>query len=121
MQIVALHHPGHTKSASSFLFKVKDEHRSYRVLIANMPTILNETKLSGMPGYPNVGKDYAYTLAAMKKLQFDIWLASHASQFNLHQKHKSGDAYHPEAFIDHEGYGASLNDLQQAYIKKLNE
>lgn len=121
MQIVVLHHPGHTKGASSFLFNVKDEHRTYRVLIANMPTILDETKLSGMPGYPNVGKDYAYTLAAMKKLQFDIWLASHASQFNLHQKRKPGDAYHPEAFIDRAGYDSSIDDLQQAYLKKLKE
>jgi metallo-beta-lactamase class B len=120
MQIAVLHHPGHTKGACSFLFKVKDEHRTYRVLIANMPTILEETKLSGMPGYPNVGKDYAYTLGAMKKLQFDIWLASHASQFDLHHKHHPGDAYHPEVFIDRKGYDKMMADLQSAYKKKLD-
>jgi metallo-beta-lactamase class B len=119
MQIIALHHPGHTKGACSFLFDVKDEHRGYRVLIANMPTILDETKLSGMPGYPEVGKDYAYTLDTMKNLQFDIWLSSHASQFGLQEKHKPGDSYHPEAFIDRQGYDAALNDLQKAYMKKL--
>ncbi len=32
--IVMLHHPGHTKGASSFLFDVKDDHLSYRILIA---------------------------------------------------------------------------------------
>lgn len=90
MQIAVLHHPGHTKGACSFLFDVKDEHHTYRVLIANMPSILDETKLSGMPGYPEVGKDYAYTLNTMKDLKFDIWLSSHASQFKLHEKHKPG-------------------------------
>ncbi|MDP4263935.1 MAG: subclass B3 metallo-beta-lactamase [Bacteroidota bacterium] len=121
MQIIVLHHPGHTKGACSFLFDVKDDSRSYRVLIANMPTILDPTKLSGMPTYPDVGKDYANTFAAMKKLQFDIWLSSHASQFGLHQKRKPGDAYHPEAFIDRKGYDAMIEDLQKAYLKRLED
>jgi metallo-beta-lactamase class B len=121
MQIVALHHPGHTRGASSFMFDVKDEHRTYRVLIANMPTILSETKLSGMPGYPNVGKDYAYTINAMKNLQFDIFLASHASQFDLQKKHKPGDAYNPDVFIDRTGYDKAMNDLQKNYDKRLAE
>ncbi|WP_158989705.1 subclass B3 metallo-beta-lactamase [Mucilaginibacter sp. L196] len=121
MQIIVLHHPGHTKGANSFLFNVKDEHRVYRVLIANMPSILDETKLSGMPGYPNVGKDYAYTLNAMKDLKFDLWLSSHASQFGLHEKHKPDDHYRPEQFIDQKGYDAELADLQKEYLEKLTE
>lgn len=120
MKIHVLHHPGHTKGACSFLFNVSDAHRTYSVLIANMPSILDDTKLSGMPAYPNVGKDYAYTLAAMKKLHFDIWLSSHASQFGLQGKRKPGDAYHPEVFIDRKGYDAALDNLQKAYLEKLS-
>jgi len=119
--IVMLNHPGHTKGSCSFLLDVRDEQRSYRVLIANMPSILSETKLAGMPGYPEVGKDYAYTLNAMKGLQFDIWLAAHAGQFGLHKKHKPGDAYNPEAFNDHAGYDAALEGLTKAYGKKLSD
>lgn len=120
MKIEMLHHPGHTKGANSFLFDVKDAQRTYRVLIANMPSVLDETKLSGMPGYPEVGKDYAYTLHAMKGLQFDLWFASHASQFELHKKHKPGDAYNPAAFNDRAGYDAALDELGKAYQKKLS-
>lgn len=115
MRIVMLHHPGHTKGANSFLFKVDDK----RVLIANMPSILDDTKLSGMPGYPDVGKDYAYTLEVMKKLEFDIWLSSHAGQFDFHEKHKEGDAYNPNVFMDKRGYDESLKGLQKRYDKKL--
>lgn len=121
MRITVLLHPGHTKGACSFLFDVQDERRSYRVLIANMPSILSETKLSGMPGYPNVAKDYAYTLEALKSLKFDIWLSSHASQFGLHTKHKPGDGYNPEAFFDRKGYDEMVGDLEKAYLKKLGD
>lgn len=121
MQVRLLHHPGHTPGASSFSFTVKDEKRSYKVLIANMPSILDETKLSGMPGYPEVGKDYAKTLAAMQKETFDIWLSSHASQFGLHKKHKPGDPYRPEAFFDKKGYDQAVIDLKKNYDEKLKQ
>jgi metallo-beta-lactamase class B len=121
MRLTMLHHPGHTKGACSFLFDVKDQQRTYRVLIANMPSILDETKLTGMPTYPDVAKDYAYTFNVMKNLKFDIWLASHASQFGLHTKHKPGDAYRPEAFMDQKGYDSSLNELYNKYLTRLNK
>lgn len=118
MKIVMLHTPGHTKGASSFLFDVKDEHRTYRVLIANMPSVLDETDLAGMPSYPNVGKDYTYTFDVLRQQQFDLWFASHASQFDLHRKHHEGDAYDPQLFADRKGYDTKLAALYEAYVKK---
>jgi metallo-beta-lactamase class B len=121
MQITVLHHPGHTKGACSFLFDVKDESRTYRVLIANLPTILDETKFPGMPSYPDAQKDYAYTLEAMKKLKFDLWFAAHAGQFDLDKKHKQEDGYHPEAFSDRAGYDKAIDELYQAYLQKAGQ
>jgi len=118
-KLVALNHPGHTKGSTSFLLNVKDEKRTWSVLIVNMPTILDDTKLLGMPSYPNVGKDYEYTLGAMKKIQFDLWVASHASQFSLHNKRKPGDGYHPEIFNDRTAYDTMVNDLEKEYLKRL--
>ena len=57
----------------------------------------------------------------MKHLSFDIWLASHASQFNLDAKHKPGDAYNPMAFADRKGYDEAISDLQTQYDKKIEE
>ena len=121
MRLVMLHHPGHTKGSCSYLFDVKDERKTYKVLIANMPTIVTDDKFSDITSYPDVTKDYAYTLDALKKLSFDLWLSSHASQFGLHIKHKPGDAYHPEAFADRKGYDQSVSDLEAAYLKKIEE
>ncbi|QEC66062.1 subclass B3 metallo-beta-lactamase [Panacibacter ginsenosidivorans] len=121
MQLVMLHHPGHTKGSCSFLFTVKDDQHSYKVLIANMPTIVTEKKFGDISAYPEIADDYAYTLQAMKNISFDIWLASHASQFNLHDKHKPDDVYNPAAFIDQQGYNAALDDLQKQYNEKIKQ
>lgn len=121
MQLVMLHHPGHTKGSCSFLFTVKDDQRSYKVLIANMPTIISQRQFASISAYTDIANDYAYTLQAMKKISFDIWLAAHASQFGLHEKHQPGEAYNPAAFIDQAGYDAELNDLQKQYDEKVQK
>ncbi|WPV66118.1 subclass B3 metallo-beta-lactamase [Chitinophaga sp. LS1] len=119
MKLVMLHHPGHTKGSCSFLFDVKDTARSYKVLIANIPTVIIDNHFSDISRYPDMAKDYAYTLHAMKNLHFDIWLASHAGQFDLQSKHKPGSAYNPSAFIDRKGYDAELKYCEEQYLKKL--
>jgi len=120
MRITVLHHPGHTKGASSYLFTVKDETREYRVLIANMPTILSETKFPSMPTYPTVGKDYGYTLDTMPKITFDIWLSSHAGQFDLQKKLSRAKGYQPEVFINSRpAYDSALHELREEYLKKM--
>jgi metallo-beta-lactamase class B len=114
-QLTMLHHPGHTKGSCSYIVNVRDGKKSYRVLIANMPTIVTEHPFAEVKAYPKIAADYAYTLQQMKGLSFDIWLTSHASQFDLHHKHKAGDAYHPAAFIDRKGYDESLKKLGDAF------
>ncbi len=121
MQLIMLHHPGHTKGSSSFLFTVADKKKSYKVLIANMPTIVTDSSFTAIPSYKSIADDYAYTLKVMKNISFDIWVASHASQFDLHTKHKPTDAYNPAAFIDQQGYDTAINDLQKDYEEKMQQ
>lgn len=118
-KLVVLHHPGHTKGATSFLVDVTDDKRTWKVLIVNMPTILRETHILGMPAYPNVAKDYQYTLEALQKLQFDLWVASHADQFSMHRKHKPGDPYQPEVFSDRNAYDAAVSGFQREYDRRV--
>ena len=121
MSVVLLHHPGHTKGSCSYIFTVSDEAKSYRVLIANLPTIVTDHSFHAIPAYPGIAADYAYTLNSLKSQQFDIWLASHASQFDLDKKHQPGDPYNPAAFMDRKGYDAALKELKSAYRKKLKQ
>lgn len=120
MDILFLHHPGHTKGSCSFLFNVKDGARTYRVLIANIPSILDQTKFPRMPGYPTVMDDYGFTLDTMPKIRFDLWFAAHASQFDLQRKHQPGDPYNPLVFADRAGYDAAIRDQQKQFAAKVS-
>ncbi len=112
-------HPGHTKGAASFTFTVKDETRTWRVLLVNMGSINPGVRLTGKPSYPGIAEDYAATFRDQKRLTFDIWVASHASQFNLHRKHKPGDAYDPARFADAAGYRAEVERLEKIYLDQI--
>ncbi|RZM21795.1 MAG: subclass B3 metallo-beta-lactamase [Pedobacter sp.] len=116
-KLTMLAHPGHTKGSSSYIFDTKDNKRTYKVLIANIPTIVTDKRFSEVTAYPEIEKDYNYTINAMRSLKFDIWVASHASQFDLHKKHKTGDPYNPAAFADRKSYDYALSQIQADIAK----
>ena len=117
--LTAHHHPGHTKGATSFTLTVRENGRDYRVVIANLGSINPGVTVSGMPKYPTIGDDYARTFAAQKALPVDVFLASHAAQFGMHDKYKSGDAYDPNRFVDPQGYLAAVERLEKVYLEQL--
>lgn len=117
-KITMLHHPGHTKGSCSFAFTVADGKKQYKVLIANMPSVIVESKLADVKKYPTISADYKYTFASLRTQKFDLWLAAHASQFNLALKHKEGAPYNPEAFRDQKGFLETLNELEKGYLEK---
>ena len=118
-EITAIATPGHTPGATSFSFPVQDGGRTYNVLIANMPGINDGVKLLGSPGYPTIVQDFASTIARMKGLSPDLWVSSHAGQFNLHQVYKPGDAYNPSRFGDLAAYKAKITGYEKAYNEQL--
>jgi photosystem II stability/assembly factor-like uncharacterized protein/glyoxylase-like metal-dependent hydrolase (beta-lactamase superfamily II) len=111
--------PGHTRGAVSFTFPVADGGRTYQVLIANMPSINPGVVLTGKPSYPGIADDYALTFRTLKAITPEIWLASHASQINLHAKYKPGDEYKPERFVDPAGFRTALEALEKSYNDQL--
>jgi metallo-beta-lactamase class B len=110
---------GHTKGATSFTLNVPEGGKTYRVVIANMGSINPGVRMSGMPTYPGIAQDYARTFLAQKDMKVDVWLASHAGQFGLHEKYKPGDPYKPERFVDPAGFLASVQRLEKAYLDQV--
>jgi len=117
--LTAHHHPGHTKGATSFTLNVQESGKTYRVVIANMGSINPGVTVSGMVKYPGITEDYARTFKAQKDMQIDVRLASHASQFKLHEKYTPGDAFDPDRFVDPQGFKASVERLERTYLEQL--
>jgi metallo-beta-lactamase class B len=117
--LTAHHHPGHTKGATSFTVNVQEAGKTYRVIIANMGSINPGVTVSGMAKYPGIAQDYARTFRAQKDMRIDIWLASHAAQFRMHEKYKPGDAFNPERFVDPAGFLAAVQQLEKTYLDQL--
>ncbi|MGF6924679.1 metallo-beta-lactamase class B [Chitinophaga sp. W2I13] len=118
-KLLVLHHPGHTKGSCSFLMEVKDSSKTYKVLLANMPTIVTEKKFSQVTAYPQIAADYKYTLDTMPKIQFDIWVAAHASQFDLHEIREENAPYNPALFANREAYDRALEESRKEYQEKI--
>ncbi len=120
-RLTLLSNPGHTKGSTSYLVEVTDGNKKYKVLIANMPSIIIDGKFSEVAAYPTIQKDYDYTFGAMKKLDFDLWVASHASQFDLHELRQPNDPYNPAIFGDKKAFFEALSYLEKAYQAKVKE
>jgi metallo-beta-lactamase class B len=118
-ELTAHHHAGHTKGATSFTVNVQEAGKTCRVIIANMGSINPGVTVSGMAKYPGIAEDYARTFLAQKEMKIDVWLASHASQFRMHEKYKPGDAFNPERFVDPAGFLAAVQRLEKAYLDQL--
>jgi metallo-beta-lactamase class B len=112
-------HPGHTKGATSFTFDVRESGKTYMVGIMNMASINPGVRVSGMPKFPDIAQAYAHTFHDQKETKIDIFLASHASQFDLHKKYTAGDPYRPDRFVDPAGFQSAVARLESIYRAQL--
>jgi metallo-beta-lactamase class B len=112
---------GHTPGATSFTYTTQEGGKNVNVLIVNMDGINAGVKLLGSPGYPTIVEDFRNTLAEQASYTPDIWVSSHAGQFNLHKVYKPGDPYNPSRFGDLAAYKQKIADYQKAYEKQLAE
>jgi metallo-beta-lactamase class B len=115
--LVVYYHPGHTRGSVSYGLTIAENSRTYHVLIANMGSINPGTILIGNKKYPAIADDYARTFRDQKRLDCDIFLASHASQYQLHEKWKPGQAYNPDTFLDPAGYKEAVGRAEAAYTE----
>ena len=112
--------PGHTPGSTGYTMKVTEGGQTYDIVIANMASINPGTVFAGSnPSYPGIADDYARTFEVQKALDVDIWVAAHASQYNLHDKFKPGDGYDPERFVDPDGFLKKVASYEEAYKKQV--
>ena len=116
LEVTVHHHPGHTEGSSSYSMVVTGENdQKYNVLIANMGTINNGKKLTIDPTYDGVAEDFLATYQRQKQMDVDVWVAAHNSQYNMHEKYRSGQPYSAETFVDPEGFLRAIEELERRY------
>jgi metallo-beta-lactamase class B len=102
---------GHTRGSVSYLMSVIDGGQKLSVAIVNIGTVV--IPLVGHLKYPRIADDYEQSFAKQRKLTPDIWVAGHASQYNIQEKWKAG------SFVDPEGYKRAIAESEQAFRGRL--
>ena len=110
--------PGHTKGSVSYSTVVRENGRTYNVVIANVPTTIG-AKLVNNPKYPEIAGDYERSFRVLRALACDIFLAGHASQYRLHDKYKG--KYDPDAFVDPEGLKRAVAESEAKFRAQLKQ
>ena len=110
--------PGHTKGSVTYSMMVRENGRNYDVVFANMPSVIGAPLLENKK-YPGIAADFAKSFRVQKALACDVFLAAHASHYDLPKKYKLG--YNPNAFVDPEGYKAAIVTFERRYLDQLKQ
>ena len=62
---------------------------------------------------------FAETFRRQDAMEVDIWVAAHGQQYGLHEKHRPGDPYDPDRFVDPEGFRKLVAHHEKLYEEQL--
>jgi metallo-beta-lactamase class B len=111
--------PGHTKGCTTWTMTTHDRGQVRHVVFACSLSAPGYRVVNN-PRYPKILEDYKSSIATMRGLPCDIFLAAHTWQFGMDDKlaelkaHPDG----PNPFVDPAGYKAYLND-SEADLNKM--
>jgi metallo-beta-lactamase class B len=110
--------PGHTKGCTTWTMTVRDRGQARHVVFACSLSTPGYQVVNN-PKYPGMLKDYKTSIATMRGLPCDIFLAAHPEQFGMDRKlaDLKKDPDGPNPFVDPAGYKAYLDDSEA----ELNE
>ena len=113
--------PGHTKGCTTWTFDVSEAGRTLHVVELCGLSILENTRVSGMPGYPDIASDYKRTFVALRKLPIDIFIGPHASYYDGMKKAATARANPsgPNPFIDPEGFRRMVDEWERKFRDQL--
>ena len=107
--------PGHTKGCTTWTTEIAEAGQQLKVLVAGSTGVNPGTVLPSMPTYPTIGADYERAFQVQASLSPDIWLAAHASLFDLARKREKQRAGGPNPFVDPDGWKQSVEARRQAH------
>lgn len=111
--------PGHTRGCTTYTMKVKENGKTYNVVIIGSPNVNPGYKLVNNSVYPGMAADFERTFRVLKALPIDIFLGAHGSYFDLETKYAEREKKGVAAFIDPEGYAKYVANREQAFRTEL--
>jgi metallo-beta-lactamase class B len=96
--------PGHTPGTTTWTTTVTDKGRPFRVVFAGSTTVNPGTRLVNNPSYPGIADDFRRAFAVQEALSPEIFLAAHASFFDLAGKRVKAEKDGALAFVDGDSY-----------------
>jgi metallo-beta-lactamase class B len=102
--LTALHTPGHTRGATTWIAEIVADGRPYSVVFPDGAGFNPGYRVARDPSYPGIGNDYRRTHHALEMLKPDIWLAQHNEYYDLAGKRQRATSEGVAAWIDPEGY-----------------
>ena len=113
--LTARHTPGHTRGCTTYLMSVEDGGRTYAVVFPGSLSVNPGTRLVKDPSYPGIADDYRRSMRLLESLRPDIFLAAHASAFDLEAKRARAAQEGARAFVDPEGYRRWLENAKTTF------
>ena len=117
--LVAHKTPGHTKGCTTWTMKLREDTKTYNVVIVGSPNVNTGYKLVGNAAYPTIAQDYELTFRTLQSLPCDVFLGAHGGYFGMEAKYARMKAGGVNPFVDPEGYKSYVAEREQAFRKEL--
>jgi metallo-beta-lactamase class B len=112
--------PGHTKGCTTWTMDVTEGGKVQHVVFFGSTSIVSGVPLVNNAKYPNIADDLAATYRKLKRLPCDVFLAPHASFFNLSEKAERLErGEKPNPFIDSTGFKTFIEQAERNFIAQL--
>lgn len=112
--------PGHTKGCTTWTTAVRDGERT--LTVAFLCSVSSPGyRLVDNDAYPEIRDDYRRTFAKLRALRPDVFLAAHASFFDLAAKLERRRGGDEAAFVDPEGWVAHLAEKEAQLERRVAE
>jgi metallo-beta-lactamase class B len=96
--------PGHTPGTTTWTTTIAEKGRPYRVVFAGSTSVNAGTRFVNNPSYPGIADDFRRAFAVQESLSPEIFLAAHASQFDLAGKRVKAGKEGVAAWVDGDGF-----------------
>ncbi len=111
--------PGHTKGCTTWTMHVKENGKTYNVVIIGSPNVNPGYKLVNNAAYPEIAQDYERMWRVLKSLPCDIFLGAHGSYFGMEEKYPRLKEGQTNPFVDPQGYAKYIAKKEQDFQTEL--